>query len=223
VTHLHEEVLRPHIANALEYGASAEEILEAFRLTSVLGIHTMVTSLPLLLDVLDKHGAPVDVNDLSPQQRAVREGYLEARGFWNPAWDGMLKLAPDFTEGHIKMGDATRAAGPLEPKVKEFIWIAVDSSTTHLFESGVRNHMTAALKFGATVEEIVEVLELTCDLGVQSVTFGISILLEEMAQTWCKARSDRTVCLACRLSRRTIDRALCTVTGYSAPLLTSGR
>jgi hypothetical protein len=42
--------------------------------------------------------------------------------------------------------------------------------------------MTAALKFGATVEEIVEVFELTCDLGVQSVTFGISILAEEMAK-----------------------------------------
>jgi hypothetical protein len=42
--------------------------------------------------------------------------------------------------------------------------------------------MMAALKFGATVEEIVEVLELTCDLGVQSVTFGVSILLEELAK-----------------------------------------
>jgi alkylhydroperoxidase/carboxymuconolactone decarboxylase family protein YurZ len=94
----------------------------------------------------------------------------------------MLALAPEFTETHIQMGDATRASGPLEPKVKEFIWISVDASATHLFENGVRNHMTAALKFGAAVEEIVEVLELTCDLGVQSVTFGASILLEELAK-----------------------------------------
>ena len=181
-THLHEPALRPHIANALKYGASAAEIIEVFRLTSVLGIHTMVTGLPLLLGVLDSRGTPVVLDDLSPHQRAVRDEYLAARGFWNPKWDGMLALAPDFTEAHINMGHATREAGPLEPKVKEFVWIAIDSSTTHLFEDGVRNHMTAALKFGATVEEIVEVFELTCDLGVQSVTFGISILAEEMAK-----------------------------------------
>jgi len=182
VTHLHEPALRAHIANALEYGATAAEIMEVFRLASVLGIHTMVYSLPELLKVLEDNGTPVDLDQLTPKQQEIRDGYLAERGFWNPNWDGMLALSPDFTEGHIKMGDATRAAGPLEPKVKEFIWIAVDSSTTHLFMSGVRNHMTAALKFGATVEEIVEVLELTCDLGVQSVTFGASILAEEMAK-----------------------------------------
>jgi alkylhydroperoxidase/carboxymuconolactone decarboxylase family protein YurZ len=109
-------------------------------------------------------------------------GFSIGAWLWNPTWDGMLALAPEFTEAHIKMGDTTRASGPLEPKVKEFIWISVDASTTHLFESGVRNHMTAALKFGATVEEIVEVLELTCDLGTQSVTLGASILLEEVAK-----------------------------------------
>lgn len=181
-THLHEEALRPHIANALEYGATAAEIMEVFRLASVLGIHTMVYSLPTLLEVLEMNGTPVDLDQLSPHQRAVRDGYLAARGFWNPKWDGMLALAPDFTEAHIKMGDATRASGPLEPKVKEFIWIAVDSSTTHLFMDGVRNHMSAAIKFGATVEEIMEVLELTCDLGVQSLTFGATILAEEIAK-----------------------------------------
>lgn len=181
-THLNEPALRVHVANALRYGAAPAEIMEVLRLVSVLGIHTMVFSVPLLLNLLNSRGSPVDLDELSPHQRAAREGYLAARGFWNPNWDGMLALAPEFTEAHIKMGDATRACGPLEPKTKEFVWIAVDSSTTHLFDHGVRNHMTAALKFGASVEEIVEVLELTCDLGVQSVTLGAAILREEMAK-----------------------------------------
>lgn len=181
-THLNEPALRAHVANALRYGAAPAEIMEVFRLVSVLGIHTMVFSMPLLLTLLSSRGAPVDLEELPPRERAIREGYLSARGFWNPNWDGMLALAPEFTAAHIMMGDRTRASGPLEPKIKEFVWIAVDASTTHLFEHGVRNHMTAALKFGATVEEIVEVLELTCDLGVQSVTLGASILMEEMAK-----------------------------------------
>jgi alkylhydroperoxidase/carboxymuconolactone decarboxylase family protein YurZ len=48
--------------------------------------------------------------------------------------------------------------------------------------SGVRVHTRAALQHGATVEEIVEVLELTGALGTQSVTFGVPILLEEVAK-----------------------------------------
>ena len=160
-THLYEPALRAHIANALRYGATPAEIMEVFRLASVLGIHTMVFSMPLLLNLLSSRGSPVDLEQLPPRQRAVREGFLAARGFWNPSWDGMLALAPEFTEAHIKMGDATRESGPLEPKIKEFIWISVDAPTTHLFRSGVRNHMTAALKFGATIEEIVEVLDIT--------------------------------------------------------------
>jgi alkylhydroperoxidase/carboxymuconolactone decarboxylase family protein YurZ len=78
----------------------------------------------------------------------------------------MFALAPNYTLAYNKMTDATRASGPLEPKIREFVWIAVDASTTHLFEDGVRNHITAALNLGATIEEIVEVLELTCDLGI---------------------------------------------------------
>jgi alkylhydroperoxidase/carboxymuconolactone decarboxylase family protein YurZ len=60
--------------------------------------------------------------------------------------------------------------------------IAVDASTTHLFPTGVRTHTRAALGHGATAEEIVEVLELVSVLGTQSVTFGVPILMEEIAK-----------------------------------------
>ena len=43
--------------------------------------------------------------------------------------------------------------------------IDVDEPLTRQTEKKVL-HMAAALKFGTTVEEIIEVLELTCDLGV---------------------------------------------------------
>ena len=52
----------------------------------------MVYSLPVLLEVLENDGSPVDQDQLSPKQQAIRDGYLKARGFWNPKWDGMLAL-----------------------------------------------------------------------------------------------------------------------------------
>jgi alkylhydroperoxidase/carboxymuconolactone decarboxylase family protein YurZ len=187
-THLNEAAARTHIANALRYGAAPAEIMQVCELASVLGNHTMVFSMPVLLSVLRGRGTPVDPEQLPPRMRTLREDYLAARGFWNPNWDGMFVLAPDYTLAYSRMTDAARAAGSLEPKVREFIWIAVDSSTTHLFEDGVRNHIGAALKLGASLEEVVEVLELTCDLGVQSVTLGASILSEEIAHLKEQAR-----------------------------------
>ena len=67
-------------------------------------------------------------------------------------------------------------------KVRELVSIAVDASTTHLWAGGVRSHIRAALDHGATEEEIAEVLQLTAMLGTQSVTFGIPILMEEVAK-----------------------------------------
>lgn len=71
--------------------------------------------------------------------------------------------------------------GPLEPKMKELIYIAIDAATTHLYEPGLRQHMRNALKYGATKEEIMEVLELVSVLGIHACTLGVPVLLEELA------------------------------------------
>lgn len=43
-----------------------------------------------------------------------------------------------------------------------------------------RQHIRNALKYGATVEEILEVLEMISALGIHSCTFGIPILMDEI-------------------------------------------
>ena len=53
-THLYQPGLRQHIRNALKYGATAQEIMEVFELTSMLGIHTCTVGVPILVDELDK-------------------------------------------------------------------------------------------------------------------------------------------------------------------------
>jgi alkylhydroperoxidase/carboxymuconolactone decarboxylase family protein YurZ len=51
-THLYEPGLRQHIRNAVRHGATREEIMEVYELTSVLGIHTCTLGVPVLLDEL---------------------------------------------------------------------------------------------------------------------------------------------------------------------------
>ena len=70
--------------------------------------------------------------------------------------------------------------GILLPKTKELIYIAVDASTTHLYEPGIRLHIKNALKYGATREEIMEVLEVISVLGIHACTVGVPILIEEV-------------------------------------------
>jgi alkylhydroperoxidase/carboxymuconolactone decarboxylase family protein YurZ len=68
----------------------------------------------------------------------------------------------------------------LEPKVKEMIYIAFDVAATHLYQPGLRAHIRNALGYGATREEIMEVIELVSVIGIHSAAVGVPILLEEL-------------------------------------------
>ena len=64
--------------------------------------------------------------------------------------------------------------------MREFTYIAINASTTHLHAAGTRTHTRNALRLGATRQEIMGVLELTSVLGIHSTTHGVPILLEEL-------------------------------------------
>jgi len=114
------------------------------------------------------------------QQRELREAFIERRGYWNEFWDGLLRLDPEFFEAYVTFSGVPWKSGPLEPKFKELIYIAIDAATTHLYEPGLRVHIQNALKHGATQEEIMEVLELVSVLGIHACTLGVPILVEEL-------------------------------------------
>ena len=69
----------------------------------------------------------------------------------------------------------------LEPKVKELIYTAFDVSATHLYTPGLRLHIRNAIGYGATRDEILEVIELASVIGIHSCTVGVPILVEELA------------------------------------------
>jgi alkylhydroperoxidase/carboxymuconolactone decarboxylase family protein YurZ len=114
------------------------------------------------------------------RQKALKDAFIETRGFWNPFWESMLGLDADFFEAYLAFAAVPWKSGPLEPKVKEFIYVAVDSSTTHLYIPGLRAHMRKAIEYGATRAELMEVLQLTSVLGIHSCTEGVPVLLQEL-------------------------------------------
>lgn len=113
---------------------------------------------------------------------------LRATGSWNPNWEPSAILDPDWTEKFMAMGMAPIASGVLEPKVFEFIAIAVDASCIHMYGPGVRRHIRKALELGATAQEITAVLQGVSVLGIHTMSLGAPILLEEL-EAAAKARA----------------------------------
>lgn len=115
-------------------------------------------------------------------KKDLRDRFIQERGYWNPFWDGLLQLDPTFFEAYLNFSSVPWRSGVLEPKIKELIYIAVDAATTHLYEPGLRQHIRNAIGYGATKEEIMEVLELVSVLGIHACTMGVPILLEEYSR-----------------------------------------
>jgi alkylhydroperoxidase/carboxymuconolactone decarboxylase family protein YurZ len=177
-THLSLPAMRMYIQNALQLGASKEEVLEVLKVVSILGMHTCAVGVPLMVEEFDIGESTKKVS-LSQKQKQLKEEFIEQMGYWNDFRDVLLQMNEDYFEAYSKFLTAPLKKGLLEPKVVEFIYIAIDSSTTHLFEKGIQVHLRNARKYGATKEEILEVFQLTSALGFHSLIAGIPILLEE--------------------------------------------
>ena len=120
---------------------------------------------------------------LSQRQEQLKEKFIADRGYWSEElWGQVLRLDADYFEAYLNFSSVPWKKGTLPPKMKEFIYIAVDASTTHLYEPGLRQHIRNAMKYGATKEEIMEVLELISPLGIHTITVGVPILIEELKE-----------------------------------------
>ena len=177
-THLYNAGTRIHIQNALRQGATVDEVFEVLQMTSVLGIHSCTVGVPILLEELEAAGKLED-EPLDKHQESLKESFTENRGYWAPFLEGLLKLSPEFFEAYLKLSSVPWLTGTLEPKLKEFVYIAIDAATTHLYEPGLRQHIRNAIKHGASKDELMEVLELVSAIGVHTMTESVPILMKE--------------------------------------------
>lgn len=66
--------------------------------------------------------------------------------------------------------------------VRELLYVAIDSSTTHLYNPGTRIHGSNALRYGATPEQVIQVIQLVVLIGLQSFLLGAPRLLAQIEQ-----------------------------------------
>ncbi|MBR0692033.1 carboxymuconolactone decarboxylase family protein [Bradyrhizobium lablabi] len=176
-TNLNPDGTRRHIRAALEAGATRDEILMILKMASVMSIHSCSLGAPILLEeakaVAAKRAARAKVSTPACDK-------LRSVGQWNAAWDPFLSLDPTWTDEFMTTGLSIYGSGLFTPKETELLSIAFDASYTHMYAPGTRRHIKGALKEGATVEEIMEVLKLCVVQGVQACNLGVPILAEEL-------------------------------------------
>ena len=179
-TYRNDAGVRRHIRAALHAGATAEEIRDTLKGVSVLGIHAVAVSLPILFEGQTGRGAPG-----SPPEGKVETpviDHLKPAGLFNPAWDAIYELDPQWLEQFVAMG-ADLYRGMLPAKLVELIAIAADASCTHLYSPGIRRHIQGALAQGATIEEIMEVLKLCGAQGVDACELGAPMIVRGTGRT----------------------------------------
>jgi alkylhydroperoxidase/carboxymuconolactone decarboxylase family protein YurZ len=122
------------------------------------------------------------MSDLTEKQQRIKDEFIKVRGTWAPQWESILRQDADFLEAYLHLSALPQKKNFLEDKVKEFIYIAINASSTHLFVPGIQMHLNAAIDCGATREELMEVLELTSTVGVHAVNVSVPILREVLEE-----------------------------------------
>lgn len=178
-TNLNPEGTRRHIRAAIDAGATRDEILTVLKMASLLSIHTCSLGAPILLEEAKSAGAQATPKPAGPTPACDK---MKAIGQWNTAWDPFYVLDPAWTDEFMAAGAAVYGSGILSPKDVELLSIAFDASYTHMYAPGTRRHIHNALKAGATMEEITEVLKLCVVQGAQACNLGVPILAEELAR-----------------------------------------
>jgi alkylhydroperoxidase/carboxymuconolactone decarboxylase family protein YurZ len=180
-THLYLPGIHAHIKAALDFGATPREIVEVLELASTLGIHTMNIGVPLLVEVLEERGR-TEAAPLTEYQEQLKAEFTENRGYWHEFWNEMLELDPEMFAAYTEFSSVPWETGTLTPAEKELIYISYDIAATHLYVPGTKLHIRNALNHGATVEQVLEVMEIASVLGIHAVTTAIPILSKELAE-----------------------------------------
>ena len=112
----------------------------------------------------------------------IREEFERERGYWRPWNDILLRERPSFLQKYARYAGHPSSTGPLSARMVELIYVGLDASSSHLFESGLTIHMKKALEAGASRQAIFDVLQLVTTQGMECTLQGIGILAEETGE-----------------------------------------
>jgi alkylhydroperoxidase/carboxymuconolactone decarboxylase family protein YurZ len=122
--------------------------------------------------------------DSEQQQQQLREQFDAQLGpkAFHPGWASLLRLDPEFFSASVSLASVPRKKSHLSLKDQSLISLAVDSAATHLYTPGIRTHIAAALAEGASLNEILEVIELSSTLGIHACNIGVPLLVEVLKE-----------------------------------------
>jgi alkylhydroperoxidase/carboxymuconolactone decarboxylase family protein YurZ len=116
--------------------------------------------------------------ELTAEQRDIRAEFVRRRGYWADDWQLILELAPEIMAAYTDLSAYAWETGSLDPKTREFMYIATTAAVTHIHPIGIRTHGRNALKAGATPRELVAVLALLAGLGIAGYLLAVDVLEE---------------------------------------------
>lgn len=131
--------------------------------------------------------------EFTGRKAELKEEFIKNRGYWADFWDYLLALDPEFFQTYLEYSSIPWLHGVLSPKMKEFIYITIDISTTHLYELGTRIHYQNAIKHGATPTEIMEVIKVASGLGIHTMTLGVPEIMKALKRAGREKEINRTL------------------------------
>lgn len=184
LTHPHPPGILGHGRNALDAGATPQEVLAVMELVSVLGVsglHMAVTEL--------EADAPGTIAEIARGDGTTEETVAELKADFErvyDAWDeemaDVLRAAPGFYRTVIDLIDVPRHSGVLDEKLVALISFATNAFVTHRDEKALRRDIQAAKAAGVTPRELLDVIVQTCGAGIHSVTVGAPLLAQLMLE-----------------------------------------
>lgn len=103
----------------------------------------------------------------------------QENGPWEDALATLREWDPEWAQTCVKMTTNPWTSTVLPLKTVELIGVALNAACTNLNADGTRRHIRAALRAGASREEILLVLKMASMLAIHSCSLGTPILLEE--------------------------------------------
>jgi alkylhydroperoxidase/carboxymuconolactone decarboxylase family protein YurZ len=180
VTHIHPIGIRTHGRNALRAGATPQELVTVLALLGGLGIAGYLLAVDVLEQVQPGSSGIRPAGDERYQQ--LRAEYQDVFGTWDESAGPAIRSDPEFFAVFLRWAGAARVGGVLSPRVVALISIAANASITHLDRATLTREVRAALALGVTPAEILEVCNMTSGVSVHSLTVGVPIIAELMAE-----------------------------------------
>lgn len=176
VTHHDAARTRHHIREALRAGATHEDVNETLQLAASLGVHSMLVGVPIAHRVFEQLGVAATQDSPDERRAQLKQRFIDEKKYWSEHWDTVLAYTPEFFEAYLDLSGLAWTHGSLEDWFKELVYVAIDVVTTHLFTAGIEVHVAQAVRYGATPDQVIDVMTLASDIGIDTVVMGAAQL-----------------------------------------------